>query len=114
MDVKVRCHAEGVPKPTISWQINNVALPKDPHHYELEGKYVMAICAQHVQGIFLESLSLFKNLFFSLIAQIVLICDWCVCVCACVRACVCVCVCVCVRVSVCACVCVCVHSYCMC
>ena len=41
--------------------------------------------------IFLENLSLFKNLFFSLIA---LICDWCVCVCACVRACAGLCVCV--------------------
>ena len=65
MDVKVRCHAEGVPKPTISWQINNIALPKDPHHYELEGKYVMTIFAQHVQGILLENLNLFLKSFSS-------------------------------------------------
>ncbi|XP_070186937.1 follistatin-related protein 5-like isoform X2 [Littorina saxatilis] len=36
-DVKVRCHAEGVPKPTISWQMNNVPLSAEPHHYALEG-----------------------------------------------------------------------------
>ena len=42
----------------------------------------------------IENLSLFKNLFFSLIAQI---CDWCV------R----------VRVCVCACVCVCIHVVCI-
>ena len=64
-------------------------------------------------SIFLENLSLFKNLFFSLIALTALICDWCVCVCVrvcvCVCACACVCLraCVCVRVSVCACMCVC-------
>lgn len=53
MDVKVRCHAEGVPKPTISWQINNVALPKEPHHYELEGKYVMTASVCHVRPEYL-------------------------------------------------------------
>ena len=50
--------------------------------------------------IFLENLFLFKNLYFSLIALIALICDWCVCVC------VCVCVHACVRVRVCICFCV--------
>ena len=111
MDVKVRCHAEGVPKPTISWQINNVALPKDPHHYELEGKYVMTICEQHVQGILLENISLFKNLSFCLIAQIALIYNWCVC--ECVHACAHVCSRATLSVCVCVCVCVCVHVVCI-
>lgn len=34
-DVTMHCHAEGVPKPTISWQINNVDLPSNPKHYVL-------------------------------------------------------------------------------
>ena len=64
--------------------------------------------------IFLENLSLFKNLFFSPIALIY--------GCVCVRACVCVCVCVythaCMRVwlyvCMCVCACMCVRSCCMC
>ena len=58
----------------------------------------------HFFQIFLENLSLLKNILFSPIAHTTLCV--CMCVCACVRACVraraclCVCVCVCVRVCV--------------
>ena len=67
-------------------------------------------CFCQLFSIFLENLSLFKNLFFSFIA---LICDWCVCVC--VRVCLCVRVCACMRVRVCACacMCVCIHVVCI-
>nr|KAG5707712.1 hypothetical protein BaRGS_003287 [Batillaria attramentaria] len=44
VDVTVRCHAEGVPKPTITWQINNADLPNDPKHYKLtENSEVMTV-----------------------------------------------------------------------
>ena len=48
-----------------------------------------------------KNLSLFKNLFFSLIALIALICDWCVYVCVCVFVYVCVCACASVCESLC-------------
>ena len=68
-----------------------------------------------------HTLTLLKNLFFSLIA-LIYNCV-CVCVCVCVRACVCVCVhvcvclsmrlSVCVSVCVCVCMCVCIHAVCV-
>ncbi|KAL8580581.1 hypothetical protein ACOMHN_046784 [Nucella lapillus] len=36
MNAKMKCHAEGVPKPTISWHKNNVPISSEMHHYVIE------------------------------------------------------------------------------
>ncbi|KAK6171025.1 hypothetical protein SNE40_019287 [Patella caerulea] len=32
-DITVKCHAEGIPRPVISWNINEMPLPHDPDHF---------------------------------------------------------------------------------
>lgn len=36
LNAKMKCHAEGVPKPTISWHKNNVPIGSEAHHYAME------------------------------------------------------------------------------
>jgi len=39
-DLFIHCHAEGVPKPKITWQINGKPLPVVPHHYIRSRKFL--------------------------------------------------------------------------
>ncbi|XP_046379579.2 follistatin-related protein 5-like [Haliotis rufescens] len=32
-DVVIKCHAEGVPKPKISWEVNEMSIPDTPNHF---------------------------------------------------------------------------------
>ncbi|XP_076455873.1 follistatin-related protein 5-like isoform X2 [Babylonia areolata] len=36
LNAKMKCHAEGVPKPSINWHKNNVPITQETHHYAME------------------------------------------------------------------------------
>ncbi|ESO87027.1 hypothetical protein LOTGIDRAFT_183454 [Lottia gigantea] len=33
-DITVKCHTEGIPTPSVSWEINEMSLPNDPRHFQ--------------------------------------------------------------------------------